>query len=166
VEEGAEGSGINAVGYGFLKVGRLDAAGATAVFGEQAGIGAAGIERQSFAAAGAERGGLSGQIVPAGRTDGQEGETRKRGAANAAIGGKKDCGETIESGGEGTSEHANDGAPCCYIGWRNFGRQGKALTEDTPHFGETGSAAPIGCSIRGKIRVGNHPISEGPARVP
>jgi len=161
VEEGAEGSGIDAVGYGFLKIGWLDAAGATALFGEQAGMGAAGIKRQGFAAAGAERGGLSGQIVPAGSTDGQEGKTRKRGAANAAVGGKKDCGETIESDGEGTSEHANDRAPCCNIGWRNFGRQGKALTEDTPHFGETGWAAPIGCSIRGKIRVGNHSGASG-----
>jgi hypothetical protein len=29
------------------------------------------------------------------------------------------------------------------MGWRNFGRQGKALTEDTPRFGGPGSSITV-----------------------
>ncbi len=71
-----------------------------------------GIGLEGLAAAGAEQAILCGEIVPAGGTDGQEGETGKREAADEAISGENDGGEAVEGPGRGTSKHANHGAPC------------------------------------------------------
>jgi hypothetical protein len=151
MEEGPEFGLVDAVGDGLFKIGRLDAAGAAEEYAGCAGIGVEG-----FAAARAEDCGLGRKAAPAGGTDGQERETRKRKAADAAIGGEEDGREAVEEAREGTSEHANHGAPCREVGWRNFGRrQGKALTEDTPRFGGPAHPALTGCSIRGKVSAGN-----------
>jgi hypothetical protein len=74
---------VDAVGDGDLKVRRGCAAGAAQGF-----TGEASFRIDGFAAAGAKRPGLGGKIVPAGGANRKEGETSKREAADAAVGGE------------------------------------------------------------------------------
>lgn len=150
VQEAAQGPAINAVGDGFFKVGGRGAAGAAEGICR---IGAGEVEGEGFAAAEAAGPELGGQAVPAGGADGKEGKTRKREAADAAIGGEEDGGEAVGYEMQGTarrtSEHANHSAPGRHIGRRSFTGQGNTLTEDAPQFGGPGLLALDGCSIRG-----------------
>jgi hypothetical protein len=130
VEQSPQLALINAVGDGLIEIRGRHATRAAESF-----AGRAWIALEGLATEGAKPARLCGQIVPAGRTNRQEGETNKRETANAAIGGENDGGKAVEGANHGTSKHANYRAPSRYMGWRNFGRQGKALTEDTPRFG-------------------------------
>jgi hypothetical protein len=160
MEQGAELAVIDAVCDGLGEVRRHGLAGTAHRSG------AAGrIPRKSLATASAKGTCLSGEIVPAGRTDGQESETSKRQAADAAIGGKKYGGETVQDGPAGTSEHANHRTPGRYIGWRNFGRQGKTLTEDTPRFGGPGEGASLGAVYGGSMKAATSGRAQAVAKV-
>lgn len=132
VHQGAQFVAVEAPGDGLLKRRRRSAAGtAEGLFAEELRF-----IRQRFAAAVAERAGLRGKMVPAGRADGEQREAGERKAADTAIGGKEYGGETVEGTARRTSQHADHRAPGRIGGWRNFRRQWKTLTtEDAPRSG-------------------------------
>jgi hypothetical protein len=77
--------------YGLHEVRRHRAAGAALGF-----IRVSRVPVERFAAAGAKRASLCGQIVPAGRADRKQGKTNQRQAADMAIVGEDNRAEAIE----------------------------------------------------------------------